>query len=86
MEFQYVYFGSNITNRKIAEQHEAITPKITFKIMNANRRKSELYFTDINAHSEMMAQLREGGINSYSFTPKELILYSAWIALYNNRG
>lgn len=45
---------------------------ITFKIVNKNKWKSKLYLKESSVHSEMMAILRTGNIESYSYTPKDL--------------
>lgn len=62
----------NVNVKHLVDQLEARATKIDFKIKNINRRKSKLFFSDLNVYKEMMALLKEKKINSYSFTPKEL--------------
>ena len=65
-------FLFDVNIKRLVDQLEAKTPKITFKIKNVNKKKSKLYLSDATVHSEMMALLREKNIHSYSYTPKEL--------------
>lgn len=65
-------FLYNTNMKGLIEQLEAKTPEIKFKVKNVSKYKSKLYFADITVHQEMMALLKKNGINSYSFTPKEL--------------
>lgn len=64
-------FIYNVNIKRLVEQLEAKTPKIEFKIKNVSKEKSKLYFADASVHANMMALLRENGVHSYSFTPKE---------------
>lgn len=64
-------FLYNVNIKKLVEQLEAKIPKIIFKIKNVGKYKSKLYFADPVVHQEMMSLLRQEGIQSYSFTPKE---------------
>lgn len=45
---------------------------IGYKIVNKNKWKSKLYLNKSSIHSEMMAVLRKGNIESYSYTPKDM--------------
>lgn len=64
-------FIYNVNIKHLVAQLEAKTPKINFKIKNISKEKSKIYFADAMVHANMMALLRESGVQSYSFTPKE---------------
>lgn len=65
-------FLHNVNIKRLVQQLEAKSPKIDFKIKNVSKTKSKLYFSDVNVHTTMMALLRERGVHSYSYTPKDL--------------
>lgn len=60
----------DVNIKKLVEQLKNREDKIEFKITNKINRKSKLYLKDPMVHDEMMALLKEKGIESYSFTPK----------------
>lgn len=77
-------FLFNVNIKGIADQLEAKTPKVSFKIKRVNKNKSKLYFTDPVAHSAMLQTLRANYVHAYSFTPKEFRQLSLVLSgLYN---
>lgn len=65
-------FIFNVNIKALVDTLRQTIPKFSFKVKNMNKNKSKIFFSDPSVHSSMMALLREKGIHSYSFTPKEL--------------
>lgn len=65
-------FIYNVNIKALVDSLRETIPKFSFKVKNMNKNKSKIFFSDPSVHSSMMALLREKGIHSYSFTPKEL--------------
>lgn len=64
-------FLYKVNVKNLVDQLNSRQEKIDFKVKNTSKYKSKLYLRDPIVHGEMMALLREKGIESYSFTPKE---------------
>ncbi|GBP09855.1 Nucleic-acid-binding protein from transposon X-element [Eumeta japonica] len=62
-------FLENVNVKSLIDQLNA--KKIEFKIKNQTQSKSKLYLKDAVVHSEMRELLREKGVSSYTYTPKE---------------
>lgn len=65
-------FLFNVNIKTLVDSLRKTIPTFSFKVKNINKNKSKIFFADSSVHSSMMAILREKGVHSYSFTPKEL--------------
>lgn len=62
-------FLRNVNIKSLIDQLKS--KNVIFKIQNKSKNKSKLYLKDAKVHAEMMQLMREKGIDSYSYTPRE---------------